>query len=254
MSADKGDNMMRERISINNKWLYSPSFSQEMIKNTYDERSMLEVRLPHTNAETPFHYFDESMYQFVSCYRKHIPVKPEWKDRQVNVTFDGAAHVATVYVNEQPVTTHYGGYTAFSADIGPYLTYEPGEDNVLTVVLDSRETSNVPPFGNVIDYMTYGGIYREVYLEIMNKTAIIDVFVQTKMLERETKKGHKKNEYKEYSAQHSAEYSAEHSAEYPAEHSAEYSTEHSTEQKAEHSWTVLLQIESTVDDEKRNPD
>ena len=75
-------------------------------------------------------------------------ITPEWKGLQVNVTFEGAAHVAKVYINEQPVTAHYGGYTAFSADIGPFLTYEPGEDNVLVVVLDSRETNNIPPFGN----------------------------------------------------------------------------------------------------------
>ncbi len=34
----------------------------------------------------------------------------------------------------------------------------------MTVRLDSREELNIPPFGGVIDYMTYGGLYREVYL------------------------------------------------------------------------------------------
>ena len=43
--------------------------------------------------------------------------------------------------------------------------------------VDSRESLNIPPFGNVIDYMTYGGIYRDVYIEIKNPTYISDVFI-----------------------------------------------------------------------------
>ena len=36
--------------------------------------------------------------------------------------------------------------------------------NTLVVKVDSRESVNIPPFGFVIDYMTYGGLYREVWL------------------------------------------------------------------------------------------
>jgi len=42
------------------------------------------------------------------------------------------------------------------------------EENILVIKVDSRESINQPPFGRVIDYMTYGGIYREVY-ESQNK-------------------------------------------------------------------------------------
>mgnify|MGYP002093793779 CR=1 FL=1 len=38
---------------------------------------------------------------------------------------------------------------------------------------------NIPPFGYVIDYMTYGGIYRDVYLDIKNKDHIEDIFIRT---------------------------------------------------------------------------
>ena len=37
-----------------------------------------------------------------------------------------------------------------------------GVKNILVVKVDSREVLNIPPFGYVIDYMTYGGIYRDV--------------------------------------------------------------------------------------------
>lgn len=50
---------------------------------------------------------------------------------------------------------------------------------MLCVRLDSREDLNVPPFGYVIDYMTYGGIYRDVYLEVKDQIALEDIFVHT---------------------------------------------------------------------------
>lgn len=52
----------------------------------------------------------------------------------------------------------------------------------LKVRVDSREDLNVPPFGFVIDYMTYGGIYRDVYLEIFDQKYLKDVFVKPQAL------------------------------------------------------------------------
>lgn len=52
-----------------------------------------------------------------------------------------------------------------------------GIRNTLVVKVDSRESVNIPPFGFVIDYMTYGGLYREVWLDIKEKTYLKDVFV-----------------------------------------------------------------------------
>lgn len=172
-------------MQFNDDWKYNPEFKTDMIKKNYDDSGWEDVRIPHTNAETPYHYFDESIYQFVSCYRKHINVEPEWKGKKVLLTFDGIAHIAKIYVNEKPVISHYGGYTGFTADISSYLDFEG--DNILVVEVDSREDNNIPPFGNVIDYMTYGGIYREVSLEIKEPTYIKDVFVTTKEVNNECK-------------------------------------------------------------------
>ena len=92
--------------------------------------------------------------------------------------FEGVAHVATIYINDDFVLTHKGGYDEFKVDISEYVKY--GEKNIVTVIVDSRENPNVPPFGGLIDYLGYGGIYREVYLEIADKDRILDVFVKTK--------------------------------------------------------------------------
>lgn len=174
---------MTEHYNLNDGWRYTKHFDQEMIKANFDESSMEEVRLPHANVETPYNYFDDGIYQFVSCYRKKLKADPSWRGKQVLLTFEGVAHVASVYLNGKELTTHYGGYTAFTVDLGPELIYD--RENILVVEVDSRESSNVPPFGNVIDYLTYGGIYREVFLEIKEPTSIDDVFIVTTGVEND---------------------------------------------------------------------
>ena len=45
---------------------------------------------------------------------------------------------------------------------------------------DSREDLNIPPFGGSIDYLTYGGIYRAVSLDIKEPAYLRDVFVEAR--------------------------------------------------------------------------
>lgn len=169
---------MVRHIDLNNDWRYSSRFEKKMTKAEYDENNMAAVRLPHTNIELPYHYFNEQLYQFVSCYRKHLEVPLEWRGKQVLLTFEGVAHIAEVYINGERISIHKGGYTAFTVDLSPCLYY--GKENVLAVAVDSRETNNMPPFGYVIDYLTYGGIYREAYLDIKEELFIEDAYIITR--------------------------------------------------------------------------
>ncbi len=172
---------MIKHINLNDDWRYSNTFDENMTKSVYIEDNMDAVRLPHTNTVLAYNYLDERLYQFVSCYRKHVEVPSEWKGKRVLLTFEGVAHIAKVYINGNMIYVHKGGYTAFTVDLAPYLSY--GQSNVLAVEVDSRETNNIPPFGYVIDYLTYGGIYREVYLDIKEEAYIEDVFIITREVE-----------------------------------------------------------------------
>ena len=49
---------------------------------------------------------------------------------------------------------------------------------MLAIKVDSRETLDQPPFGYVIDYMTYGGLYREVWLDVKDPVYIAEVFAK----------------------------------------------------------------------------
>ena len=71
-----------------------------------------------------------------------------------------------VYLNGLQVDEHLGGYAPFSVDI----THAVKEGaNVLTVVVDSNERTDIPPYGHQVDYLTFGGIYRDVHLFAWNQ-------------------------------------------------------------------------------------
>jgi beta-galactosidase len=46
------------------------------------------------------------------------------------------------------------------------------------VKLDSTERADIPPFGGRIDYLTFGGIYRDVRLRVVPKTFLANVFAR----------------------------------------------------------------------------
>ena len=162
---------MGERIYIDRDWTYAGEFSADMVFHPMTGGE--KVSLPHSTAITPLHYFVEHIYQKVAGYQRIIFGEEAFAGKDVYITFEGAAHEATVYLNGKELFVHRNGYTAFTILLSDLKI---GEDNLLTVKLDSRESLNQPPFGFVIDYMTYGGLYRDVYLTVKNPVHMDSLF------------------------------------------------------------------------------
>ena len=135
------------------------------------------VRLPHTVKEIPQHYADSASYQMVCGYRRSLKLGHELAGKRVFLQFDGAAHIADVYLNGKQLANHRCGYTAFRVELTREASF--GGENTLAVRLDTTENGAVPPFGFVIDYLTYGGLYREVWLDVKEKSYIEDLYVTT---------------------------------------------------------------------------
>lgn len=134
------------------------------------------VRLPHTAVELPFSYFDEKSYQKPFTYEKVFAADPAWDGKEVSVLFDGAMANAKVSLNGEQIAAHTDGYTPFSARLTGLLT--PGQ-NRLTVVIDGAENPEIPPFGGAIDYLTYAGIYRDVWLSVTSPVSIANLKIET---------------------------------------------------------------------------
>lgn len=165
------------RYPINDEWYFTEHYRGSLNSMPADRLEELEkVRIPHTVKKLPARYLDEKDYQMISGYVKELNIPAEWSGKTVTLVMEGAAHQAELYCNGQSVGVHSCGYTAFKADISSFLKY--GAVNRIVVRLDSRESLDIPPFGYVIDYLTYGGIYRPIYLEVREKIHFNDVFVQ----------------------------------------------------------------------------
>ena len=173
---------MRKTIDLNFGWKYSEVCSDEMLLAGYDDSAFETVDIPHTNKEIPYNYFDESIFQFVSCYRKsfRLPEDAYQPGKKVFLRFEGAANFAEVFINGKFAGSHKDGYTPFAIDITSFINKKR---NVIAVRLDSTERPEIPPFGNVVDYLVYGGIYREVSIEILDEIHIEDIFVRTPVVE-----------------------------------------------------------------------
>jgi beta-galactosidase len=168
----------RQVFSMNRNWRYSRHFVEGGHEKDFNDSGFDRVVIPHTNIPLPWHSFDEKSYEFVSLYRRRFKLPPEARSKRVFVDFEGVMTASTVWLNGVRLGEYKGGYTPFSFELTPHLDFD-GE-NVLAVDVDSSERPDIPPFGYEIDYLTFGGIYREVSIRVVPSTFLENIFVQPK--------------------------------------------------------------------------
>ena len=162
----------RYTLSMNRNWLYGGRAVPGCAAADFDDSKFQRVTIPHSNQIFPWHSFDEKDFQFVSIYRRHFKLPPALQGRRVFVDFAGVMTAATVTINGHALGEYRGGYTPFSFELTPHVRWD--SPNVIAVQVDSTERPDIPPFGENIDYLTFGGIYREVALRIVPQALYID--------------------------------------------------------------------------------
>ena len=160
-------------ISLCNHWEFIRNWNDAFAQGAGSGEA---VRLPHTVQELPLHYADHESYQMVCGYWRTLEVTEQMQGKRLFLQFDGAGHIATVYVNGRETGHHRTGYTAFRVEITDFVHVG---DNLIAVKLDTTENASVPPFGFVIDYLTYGGLYREAWLDVRAQSMISDLSITT---------------------------------------------------------------------------
>ena len=166
----------RRVVPLNHNWLYSDRVLPNPASPTLDDSRFERVTIPHTNKILPWHGFDDKEYQFISLYRRHFKLPVAMRGKRVFVDFDGVMTAAIVSINGQRLGEYRGGYTPFSFELTPHINWRG--DNVLAVEVDSTERKDIPPFGGEIDYLTFGGIYRDVNLRVVSGSFIDNVFAK----------------------------------------------------------------------------
>jgi beta-galactosidase len=165
-------------FSMNRNWRFSPQRANSDTAVDFDDSNFEQVTIPHSNKKLPWHSFDEKSYQFVSVYRRHFRLPQVATGGHVFIDFDGAMTASTVWINGDRVGEYKGGYNPFSFELTPRINWD-GE-NLLAVELDSTERADIPPFGGSIDYLTFGGMYRDVWLRMVPATFLENIFARPK--------------------------------------------------------------------------
>ena len=174
---------MRQTLPFNFDWQFREGFDQQDLipNNSY---AYLNVHIPHQPIMKRFNSVNEKDLAVDYTYRKAFLLDASFINQEILLQFDGVAHQASVYVNGHLVQKHIGGYTGFTVNCTEYVDFS--KTNWVVVHVDAKEDPLVPPFGFVVDYLGYAGMYREVYLHIVQSKQIESVFAYGKnVLEKE---------------------------------------------------------------------
>jgi beta-galactosidase len=163
------------RRPLNRGWRYGGPAVAGATDRDFDDSRFARVTIPHTNKLVPWHSFDDRDYQFVSTYRRPLRL-PAAAGKRLFLDFDGVMTAVRVFFDGVLVGEHTGGYTPFSCEITG-VAGSQGE-HVIAVEVDSTERADIPPFGGRIDYLTFGGIYRDVWLRVVPPTFVENVFAK----------------------------------------------------------------------------
>jgi hypothetical protein len=108
-------------------------------------------------------------------YKYEFSIPDTWKNKTINLVFEGVMTDATVKLNGKPAgEIHQGAFYAFKYDVTKILK----RNNVLEVKVDKHSANNsVNEAERKADFWIFGGIFRPVYLEALpnehiNKVAI----------------------------------------------------------------------------------
>lgn len=157
--------MKRMIQRLNRDWWFKAGFEIADVGQP-DTESYEAVTLPHTVHEVPFNYFCETSYQGWFCYQRQLDATQRARlenGQRLLLKFEGVMAFCEVYLDGKKLCQHKGGYTPFTIDLSDHLHEQSA--GWITVAVDSQERVDIPPFGGQIDYLTYGGIYRDVWLE-----------------------------------------------------------------------------------------
>lgn len=143
---------MRTIKRINDNWqFYLPGTSEPV-----------NVNLPHTWNNKDGQDGDGIYLKGKAIYEKNININLN-DNEELFLEVEAASMVACVYINDNYIGQHEGGYSLFRFNLTPYINEK---DNLLRIEVDNSK-KNVYP--QMADFTFYGGLYRNVKLIKVNK-------------------------------------------------------------------------------------
>ena len=121
---------------------------------------------------------------FVSCvwYKKSFEIPSEAKGKRLLLHFGAADYRTTVWLNEQYIGVHEGGYTSFTMELidavcdgENHLTVRCEDDTRCTMQPSGKQSTRFESHG--CSYTRTTGIWQTVWLEWVNTSYIEKVFI-----------------------------------------------------------------------------
>lgn len=151
--------------SINSNWLF---FKGDTSQKGSDHR-WKPVSIPHTWNNHDVLDDEPGYYRGDGWYKKTLFIPSDWKDKDIYLYFEGVGQTAEVFVNGQRIGKHDGGYTYFSFPIHSALQFadQGNMANEVLIKVNNSPNENLPP--TMGDFNIFGGVYRDVYLQVYDQ-------------------------------------------------------------------------------------
>ena len=179
----------RELVNLDGVWLFGidSRLPEEPWSAVLD--TQLEAAVPASYNDL---FIDREIRNHVGWvyYQREVRVPRGWGDERILLRFDAATHAAKIYVDDQLVGEHVGGYTPFDVDLTDVVS--AGQAFRLTAAVSGDLTNETIPPGKIEvgydgkpkqvyfhDFYNYAGLARSVWLHSAPKARIEDVTVIT---------------------------------------------------------------------------
>ncbi len=174
----------RIKFNFNVGWKFIKQDVMGAQAPAFDDSAWASVSTPHTfnDVDTYAHLTkseadgEKAMWTGKTWYRKHFTVPAELSDRKVFIEFEGVRQRGHVYINGVDVGMSESGFIPFGMDLTANVKF--GQDNVLAVMCDNTYPMNAEGSSDPLVWHdshwhpNFGGIFRNVYLYVMDKTHV----------------------------------------------------------------------------------
>ena len=180
------ENTSHPVTSLNGTWKFKLDTEKTGEKNKWQalkdfDNTWQNIKVPsnyNTNESELTEY--EGVTWYATTFKHTIP---DNKERFVRLAFRGVLLRSKVWLNGKLLGEREGGYTPFYFNITDHLKKDG--KNVLVVKTDNRHTwTSIPPKirdAHTPGWHTYGGIYRDVYLETIPTHYVFKVTTEPKL-------------------------------------------------------------------------
>ena len=173
----------KNAFSLNGTWEIIFDDNNQGIENdwyldeNFGKQNFQTIAVPSCWEET------KKNYEGVGIYRTKFTIPKDWSDKIIQLNFEASNYKTEIWINDQVVGFHEGGYTSFSFRIDKLI--KAGEQNTLVVrvvspiiltdkYIDGLGRQEVPMWRGAIT----GGIWQSVSIEAKGSLGVKDVFIE----------------------------------------------------------------------------